>query len=100
MEFGHADAGDDVQYPLSVIWGAFTDLRSFRFVYFPYFLESFVAHNSESGPALQAMAQLRSIDFQPQVKPSVSMPFPKPMNVGDTVVGWVDSLTPRKANLM
>ena len=96
----HADPGDDVQYPLSLIWAAFTDLRNFRFVYFPYFLESFVARVPDSAPALQAMAQLRSIDFQPQVRPSISMPFPKPINVGDTVVGWVDSLTPRKTNLM
>jgi len=43
---------------------------------------------------------LRSIDFQPQARPSVSMPFPKPINVGDTVTGWVDSLTPRRTNLM
>jgi hypothetical protein len=96
----HSDAGDDVQYPLSMIWNAFTDLRNERLVYFPYFLERFTARYPESAPVLQAMAQLRSIDFQPHVKPSVSMPFPKPMNVGDTVAGFVDSLTSKRTNLM
>jgi len=96
----HADTGDDVQYPLSLIWTAFTDLRNDRFVYFPYFLERFLARSPESAPTLQAMAQLRSIDFQPQIRPSVSMPFPKPINVGETAVGYVDSLSYRRTNLM
>src|SRR4029078_5439528 len=62
-----SDTGDEVQYPLSLIWGAFTDLRNDRFVYFPYFLERFLARSPESAPTLQAMAQLRTIDFQPQI---------------------------------
>jgi hypothetical protein len=96
----HSDAGDDVQYPLSMIWTAFADLKNERLVYFPYFLEKFIARYPDSAPVLQAMAQLRSIDFQPHVKPSVSMPFPKPMNVGDTVAGFVDSLTSKRTNLI
>jgi uncharacterized protein DUF5719 len=96
----HPDAGDNVQYPLFVIWAAFTDLRSDRFVYFPYFLERFMGRAPESASTLQGMALLRSIDFQPQVRPSVSMPFPRSINVGDTVQGFVDSLTPRRTNLM
>jgi hypothetical protein len=96
----HADAADDVQFPMSAIWTAFTDLRNERFVYFPYFLERFLARVPESAPALQAMAQLRSIDFQPNVRPSVSNPFPRPINVGDSVTGDVDSLTARRTNLI
>jgi hypothetical protein len=96
----HADAGDEVQFPLPTIWNAFTDLRNDRFVYFPYFLERFLARAPESGPALQAMAQLRSIDFQPNVRPSVTMPFPRPIRVGDTVTGDVDSFTARRTNLI
>ena len=96
----HSDTGDEVQYPFSLIWAAFTDLKNDRFVYFPYFLERFLARSPESAPTLQAMAQLRSIDFQPQIRPSVSMPFPKPINVGDSAVGYVDSLTSRRTNLM
>jgi hypothetical protein len=94
------DAGDEVQYPLSLIWAAFTDLRSDRFVYFPYFLERFLDRSPDSAPTLQAMAQLRSIDFQPNVKPSVTMPFPRLMNVGDAVTGEVDSVTTKRINLV
>jgi hypothetical protein len=96
----HADAADDVQFSLSVIWSAFTDLRNERFVYFPYFLEKFAARAPESSRSLQGMAQLRSIDFRPNVKPSVTYPFPRPINVGDAVVGEVDSLTRKRTNLI
>lgn len=96
----HDDTADEVQFPLSMIWTAFTDLRNERFVYFPYFLERFLARNPESAGALQAMAQLRSIDLQPNVRPSVSNPFPRPINVGDSVTGDVDSLAARRTNLI
>jgi hypothetical protein len=96
----HVDAGDEVQFPLSTIWNAFTDLRNDRFVYFPYFLERFLARSPESAPILQAMAQLRSIDFQPNVRPSVTIPFPRLIRVGDIVSGDVDSLTTRRTNLI
>jgi hypothetical protein len=94
------DPADEVQYPFSAIWGAFADLRNDRFVYFPYFLERFLARAPQSAGALQAMAQLRSIDFQPNVRPSVSNPFPRLINVGDVVNGEVDSLTARRTNLI
>ena len=81
------------------MWGAFTDLRNERFVYLPYFLEHFVARNPASADIVQAAAQFRSIDFRANVKPSVTMPFPRPIS-GDAVTGSVDSLTPRRSNLM
>ncbi len=95
----HVDAGDNVQYPFSWIWNAFTDLRNDRFVYLPYFLDHFLARYPAATDAVRTMALIRSIDFQPGVKPSVTLPFPRPMTT-DTVTGEVDSLTPRRSNLM
>jgi hypothetical protein len=95
-----ADAGDNVQYPLSTIWGAFTDLRANRFVYLPYFLERFLDRVPTSSEILREMVQLRSINFQPSVRPSVTNPWPRPIDVGETVMGEVDSLSSRRNNLI
>ena len=89
----------NVPYPFSQIWTAFTDLRNDRFIYLPYFLEHFAARNPATTDAIQAVAQFRSIDFRANVRPSVTMPFPRPMT-GNTVTGYLDSFTPRRANLM
>jgi hypothetical protein len=97
---GRADAADNVQYPFSLIWAAFADLRDDHFVYLPYFLEHFLARNPSATSALQVMVQSRSIDFQPNVRPSVTNPFPTAMSVGSTATGFVDSLTPKRNNLM
>jgi len=96
---GGADSPVTTPYSFSLMWGAFTDLRNDRFVYLPYFLEHFVGRNPASTDIVQAVAQFRSIDFRANVRPSVTMPFPRPMN-GDVVTGSVDSLTPRRSNLM
>ncbi len=95
-----ADERDNVQYPFALIWSAFTDLQSHRFVYLPYFLERFLERNQPAAETLRLMAQLRMIDFQPNVRPSVTNPFPRVMDVGETVTGNVDSLTARRNNLM
>jgi Bacterial pre-peptidase C-terminal domain len=92
------DAGDNVQLPFSSIWSAFTDLRNDRFVYLPYFLEHLMARNPTLSDALRPIVVLRNIDFQPDVRPSVVLPFPRPMNVG-TISGEVDSFTPKRTNL-
>jgi hypothetical protein len=94
------DPADDVQYPFSEIWAAFTELRDERFVYLPYFLEHFINRNPSSADALRVMVQSRSIDFQPNERPSVTNPFPTPMNPGGVVTGIVDSLTTRRTNLV
>ena len=94
-----SDMTGNVQYPFPVIWAAFTDLRNDRFVYLPYFLEHFVLRNPSATGAVQGVAQLRSIDFRANVKPSVTMPFPRPMSA-NTVTGYVDSASFRRANLM
>ena len=86
-------------YPFSQIWNAFTDLQSDHLVYLPYFLEHFVSHNPSSVGAVQAVAQLRSIDFRANIKPSVTMPFPRPM-AGNVASGFVDSSGSHRTNLM
>ena len=96
----HADAADNVQFPLSLIWGAFTDLKKDRFVYLPYFLDHFLERNPAATDVLRTMVQFRSIDFQPNVRPSVTNPFPRPINVGDVITGEVDSLTSKRTNLV
>ena len=94
-----ADNGDSVQFPFASIWNAFTDLRSARFVFLPHFLEAFVARNPWFSDGLRAMAVLRSIDFQPDGRPSVFNSFPKPIAVGETRGGDVDSFTTKRTNL-
>src|SRR5262249_41893042 len=96
----HPDAADDVQYPFAEIWNAFTELRYKRFVYLPYFLESFLNHDPSAADAVRNIVQARSIDFQPNVRPSVAYPFPTPITVGSSATGFVDSVTTRRANLV
>ncbi len=96
----HEDAADDVQYPLSMIWGAFTDLKNDHYVYLPYFLDHFLERNPSATDAVRTMVQYRSIDFQPSVRPSVTNPFPRPIDVGETVTGIVDSLSSKRTNLI
>jgi Family of unknown function (DUF5719) len=94
----HDDGADDVQYPFAEIWKAFVELRNDRFVYLPYFLEHFINDNPSTADAIRNIVQSRSIDFQPNVRPSVAYPFPNPMNVGSAVTGFVDSLSSRRGN--
>jgi hypothetical protein len=94
------DASDTVGFPLSAIWAAFTDLRNDRFVYLPYFLERFLARNPAVSDIIRGMVQLRSIDFQPNVRPSVTNPFPRRINPGEEVSGEVDSLSTKRHNLV
>jgi hypothetical protein len=96
----HADAADDVQYSFAQIWSAFIDLRNDRFVYLPYFLERFLNRNPGAADVVRNIVQSRSIEFQPNVRPSVAYPFPVPMNVGTTVTGSVDSVTTKRNNLV
>jgi hypothetical protein len=95
-----SDNGDSVQFPIAAIWRAFTELRQARFVYLPYFLENFLARNPGVTEALRTMVVLRSIDFQPDVRPSVVIPFPRPIGVGESKGGnSVDSFTSKRINL-
>jgi hypothetical protein len=94
-----ADAADPVQFPLSAIWAALSDLRNDRFVYLPHFLERFATRNPAASEALRSLAQVRSIDFQPNLRPSVTAPFPRRINLGEAVTGEVDSLSSKRYNL-
>jgi hypothetical protein len=96
----HSDPADDVRYPWSDIWMAFTDLRNDRFVYLPYFLEHFVTRDPSSADPVRAMAVARSIDFQSNLRPSVPNPFPDPIAVSSTVTGTLDSLTTKRSDLI
>jgi hypothetical protein len=96
----HVDTEDTVQFSFAQIWAAFSDLRNDRFIYLPYFLERFLERNPTATDALRTMVQLRRIDFQPNVRPSVTSPFPRRVDVGETVTGSVDSLSARRNNLM
>jgi hypothetical protein len=95
-----SDDGDSSQFDFSLIWSAFADLRNDHFVYLPYFLDHFIERNPESADIVRVMAQLRSIQFLPGMRPSVSNPFPRLLTVGQTVTGEVDSLTTKRTNLM
>jgi hypothetical protein len=96
---GQNDAADTAQYPFSAIWEAFIDMKNDRFVYLPYFLERFLALNPADMEAVRAMAQVRSIDFFPNVRPSVSNPWPRPLAVGAALTGSVDSFSEKRDHL-
>ena len=96
----NADKDDLLQLPFAAVWNAFTDLRNTRYVYLPYFLESFLAKNPGLSDALRTMVAARSIDFQPEARPSVADPFPEPITVGILgSKGSVDSFTSKRRNL-
>jgi hypothetical protein len=94
-----ADAGDSARFSFPSLWAVFMDMHEDRFVYLPSFLERFRARNPEFADELRVMAQLRGIDFQPYAIPNISNPFPKLIQIGETVDGEVDSLTARRSNL-
>src|SRR5262249_3449476 len=83
-----SDEGDSVAFPFAEIWSAFPDLRNHHFVYLPFFLEHFLAKEPEASDAVRTMAQLRSIDFQPNVRPSITNPFPSTVELGAAVTGF------------
>jgi len=94
------DSANSLRYPFSLIWSAFTDLTKDHFVYLPYFLEHLLDRNPPAPDALSTIVQSRSIHFQPNVRPSITNPFPSPLTPGSSVSGFVDSLTPRRNNLV
>jgi hypothetical protein len=94
------DDGDSVVFPFSAIWNAFTELRNDRYVYVPDFLEHFVRANPGASDAVRTMAMLRTIDFQPDARPSVWSSFPRSLAVGETTQpNELDSFTSKRTNL-
>jgi hypothetical protein len=94
-----AETGDSSQFDFAQIWAAFTDLRSNRFVYLPYFLDHLIARNPSLADSIQQMAQSQAIDFQPGVIPSVTNPFPSLIAVNSTRTGELDSFSTKRTNL-
>jgi hypothetical protein len=94
-----ADDNDAIAQPIQVIWPAFRDLAQDHFVYLPYFLGHLLNRNPGLTGGVMGLVQSRSIDFSP-VPPSVSNPFPTPINVGQLVTGTVDSLTTKRIDLL
>lgn len=95
----NADKDDTAQFSFAAVWIAFTELRNDRNVYLPYFLERFVQRNPTFSDGLRTMVIARSIDFQPEVRPSVTNPFPRTIAIGGTERGQVDSFTTKRTNL-
>jgi hypothetical protein len=94
-----SEPGDSAQFDFAQIWAAFTDLRSNRFVYLPYFLDHLIARNPSHTDAIQQMALAQAIYFQPGIIPSVTNPFPMSIAINSTRIGEVDSLSTRRTNL-
>jgi hypothetical protein len=95
------ESDPSIQFDISSIWAAFTDLRNDHFVYLPYFLDHFLARNPESVDVVRSMAMVRNIQFLPGQIPSVAIPFPRSLIVGQSVERQqVDSLTTKRTNLM
>jgi hypothetical protein len=91
----------NVQYPFPAIWAAFAALKNDRFVYVPYFLDNFISNNPAATADVVGVAQSRSIFYQPGAVPSVTNPFPMPVNVG-LMIGpdTIDSLTTKRTDLI
>lgn len=95
----NADRDDMGQFSFASIWAAFTELSKDRNVYLPFFLERFLQKNPGFADGLRTMVVARSIDFQPDVRPSVTNPFPRTITVGGFQTGAVDSLSTKRTNL-
>jgi hypothetical protein len=95
----NSDQNDSAQFPFAALWNAFTDLRNDRNVYLPLFLEHFLQRNPNTGDVVRNIVNARSIDFQPEVRPSVTNPFPYVIGVNQTKSGQVDSFTTKRWNL-
>jgi hypothetical protein len=94
------DNSDSAQLPFATLWTAFTNLRNVRYMYLPYFLEALLATNPDFSDELRAMVIRRSVDFQPDGRPSVVNPFPTPIAVGELITGNVDSFSVKRQNLI
>jgi hypothetical protein len=95
-----SDDSDSIEKPIQAIWAAFTDLKQDHFVYLPYFLEHLLDRNPDLVPDVSAIVQSRSIDFHPDMRPSVPNPFPQPIDIGQVVTGTVDSLSTQRKDLL
>jgi len=94
-----SELADTAQFDFSQIWTAFTDLSSNHFVYLQYFLDHMIIRNPSASDSIQRMAQAQAIDFQPDVIPSITNPFPSFIAMNSSRPGELDSLSPKRTNL-
>src|SRR5207244_5108540 len=66
----------------------------------PLFLEHLLNRNPNLTEQASAIIRSRSIDFHPDIRPSVSNPFPQPIDPGQFVLGTVDSFSTRRKDLL
>jgi len=95
-----SDDSDSIEQGIPGVFAAFEDLKQDRFVYLPYFLEHYVARNPNLVDAVSALARNRNVDFHSETRPSVSNPFPQPMDTEQFVTGPLDSFTPKRKDLL
>ena len=94
------DPGDQVSWPYSLVWKAFTDLREETFVYLPVFLDRILERMPDSAVPLQDLTMARNILFRPFMIPSLADPVPKPLEIGAVRVGELDSFSSGRTNLL
>ena len=96
----NTDDSDSIGQSIQTLWPAFEDLKQDHFVYLPYFLEHLLDRNPDLTDQVSAIVRARSIDFHPETRPSVSNPFPQPVQVGQIITGAVDSLSTQRKDLL
>jgi hypothetical protein len=95
-----SDDSDSIEQLIQTLWPAFEDLRQDHFVYLPQFLEHLLDRNPSLVAGVTGIVQSRSIGFHNDARPSVSNPFPQPIDLGQMVTGMVDSLSTRRKDLI
>jgi hypothetical protein len=83
-----------------MVWQAFEDLKQDQFVNLPNFLEHLISRNPNLVDSISSIVRSRSIDFHPEARPSVSNPFPQPIDIGTLITGTVDSQTTQRKDLL
>ena len=95
-----SDDSDSIQQLMQTLFPAFEDLSQDHFIYLPYFLEHLLDRNPNLTNPVSSIARSRSIDFHPETRPSVSNPFPQPINTDQVISGTVDSFSTRRKDLI
>jgi len=94
------DSGDSGQIPAAQIWQGFRDAKDDTYLYFIDYVDHLVANDSSVEPLLTSLLAERQISYTPGGLPSVTNPFPAPIDAGVPESGTVDSLTRQRDNLL
>jgi len=95
-----SDSGDGGQIPAAQIWQGFRDAKNDSFLYLIDYADRLVALDPNVGTFLTSLLGERQIAYTPGGIPSVTNPFPAPIDSGVAVTGTVDSLTKQRTNLL